>query len=91
MTLDDLRFEAQSRLKLAKLAENTEYVDAKDFREKLGMLKESYFGAPDSKSDIQSARLPEEDVQVVTEAKSGVKSEADEVVAAISRQVKSNW
>jgi len=77
--------------KLAKLAENTDYVDAKDFREKLGMLKESYFGAPDGKSDIQAARLPEEDVQVVTEAKSGVKSEADEVVAAISRQVKSNW
>ena len=74
--------------KLAKLAENTEYVDAKDFREKLGMLKESYFGTTDSKSDIQAARLPEEDVQVVAEGQSGVKSEADEVVAAISRQVK---
>jgi hypothetical protein len=74
-------------VKLAKLAENTEYVDAKDFREKLGMLKESYFGG---KSDVKGQRLPEEDVQVVKE-ESRVKSEADEVAAAISRQVKSSW
>jgi hypothetical protein len=73
--------------KLAKLAENTDYVDAKDFREKLGMLKESYFGG---KSDVKGQRLPEEDVQVVKE-ESRVKSEADEVAAAISRQVKSSW
>jgi hypothetical protein len=76
--------------KLAKLAENTDYVDATDFREKLGMLKESYFGVSDSKSDLQSGRLPEEDVQIVTEEKSGVKSEADAVADAISRQVKSD-
>ena len=74
-------------VKLAKLAENTEYVDAKDFREKLGMLKESYFGG---KNESQVQRLPEEDVQVVKE-QTGVKSEADAVADVISRQVKSNW
>ena len=74
-------------VKLAKLAENTEYVDAKDFREKLSMLKESYFGG---KSESQVQRLPEEDVQVVKE-QTGVKSEADAVADVISRQVKSNW
>lgn len=73
--------------KLAKLAENTDYVDAKDFREKLGMLKESYFGAKETKMD----RLPEENVQVVSENTTKVKSEADAVADAISRQVKSNW
>ena len=74
-------------VKLAKLAENTEYVDAKDFREKLGMLKESYFGG---KSESQVQRLPEEDVQVVKE-QTGVKSEADAVADVISRSVRSNW
>ena len=74
-------------VKLAKLAENTEYVDAKDFREKLSMLKESYFGG---KGESQVQRLPEEDVQVVKE-QTGVKSEADAVADVISRQVKSNW
>jgi hypothetical protein len=73
--------------KLAKLAENTDYVDAKDFREKLGMLKESYFGG---KGDVKVQRLPEEDVQVVKE-EARVKSEADAVADAISRQVKSSW
>lgn len=74
-------------VKLAKLAENTEYVDAKDFREKLNMLKESYFG---DKTGAKVGRLPEEDVQVVKE-QVGVKSEADVVADAISRQVKSSW
>ena len=74
-------------VKLAKLAENTEYVDAKDFREKLSMLKESYFGG---KSESQVQRLPEEDVQVVKE-QTGVKSEADAVADVISRSVRSNW
>ena len=73
--------------KLAKLAENTDYVDAKDFREKLNMLKESYFGVKETKMD----RLPEENVQVVSENTTKVKSEADAVADAISRQVKSNW
>ena len=74
-------------VKLAKLAENTEYVDAKDFREKLSMLKESYFGG---KGESQVQRLPEEDVQVVKE-QTGVKSEADAVADVISRSVRSNW
>ena len=74
--------------KLAKLAENTEYVDAKDFREKLSMLKESYFGGA---KETKMERLPEENVQVVAEKTNTVKSEADAVADAISRQVKSNW
>lgn len=74
--------------KLAKLAENTEYVDAKDFREKLSMLKESYFGGA---KETKMERLPEENVQVVAEKTNTVKSEADVVADAISRQVKSNW
>ena len=73
--------------KLAKLAENTEYVDAKDFREKLSMLKESYLS---EKGDRKITRLPEEDVKVIKE-ETGSKSEADLVAEAITRQVKSTW
>ena len=78
--------ESQSA-KLEKLAEDTAYVSAKDFREKLTMLKESYFG---ESRPSQVTRLPEENVQVVKET-SGAKSEVDVVADAISRQVKSNW
>ena len=72
--------------KLDKLAEDTEYLNAKDFREKLTMLKESYFG---ESRPSRVTRLPEENVQVVKET-SGAKSEVDVVADAISRQVKSN-
>lgn len=79
--------EAQAA-KLEKLAENTEYVNAKDFREKLSMLKESYF----DKRPSSMTRLPEEDVQVIAEErKSTTPSEVDVVADAISRQVKSRW
>lgn len=78
--------ESQSA-KLEKLAEDTAYVSAKDFREKLTMLKESYFG---ESRPSQVTRLPEENVHVVKET-SGAKSEVDVVADAISRQVKSNW
>jgi hypothetical protein len=78
--------ESQSA-KLEKLAEDTAYVSAKDFREKLTMLKESYFG---ESRPSHVTRLPEENVQVVKET-SGAKSEVDVVADAISRQVKSNW
>ena len=73
--------------KLAKLAEDTEYVNAKDFREKLAMLKESYF----DKRPSSMTRLPEEDVQVLKENAHVGKSEVDSVADAISRQVKSDW
>ena len=71
--------------KLEKLAEDTQYVNAKDFREKLTMLKESYFEKPTSRA----TRLPEENVQEVTEPR-GAKGEADLVADAITRQVKSS-
>ena len=73
--------------KLEKLAEDTQYVNANDFREKLSMLKESYF----EKQPSRATRLPEENVQEVTET--GVaKGEADMVADAITRQAKtSDW
>ena len=71
--------------KLEKLAEDTQYVNANDFREKLSMLKESYF----EKQPSRATRLPEENVQEVTET--GVaKGEADMVADAITRQAKSS-
>ena len=71
--------------KLEKLAEDTQYVNANDFREKLSMLKESYF----EKQPSRATRLPEENVQEVTET--GVaKGEADMVAHAITRHVKSS-
>ena len=71
--------------KLEKLAEDTQYVNANDFREKLSMLKESYF----EKQPSRATRLPEENVQEVTET--GVaKGEADMVADAITRHVNSS-
>ena len=71
--------------KLEKLAEDTQYVNANDFREKLSMLKESYF----EKQPSRATRLPEENVQEVTE-RGVVKGEADMVADAITRQAKSS-
>ena len=72
--------------KLEKLAEDTQYVNANDFREKLSMLKESYF----EKQPSRATRLPEENVQEVTE-RGVAKDEADMVADAITRQAKSDW
>jgi hypothetical protein len=66
--------EAQTA-KLDKLAENTQYVTAKDFRDKLGMLTETYFP-----SNKQLRHLPEETVQDAP--KSNDKRSGDPVVAA---------
>jgi len=71
--------------KLEKLAEDTQYVNANDFREKLSMLKESYF----EKQPSRATRLPEENVQEVTE-RGVAKGEADLVADAITRQAKSS-
>jgi len=71
--------------KLEKLAEDTQYVNANDFREKLSMLKESYFKNQPSRA----TRLPEENVQEVTE-RGAAKGEADMVADAITRQAKSS-
>jgi hypothetical protein len=51
--------------KLQKLAEDTQYKTAKDFRAKLTVLKESYF----PKTTKKTAALPEADVKVLTEEK----------------------
>ena len=71
--------------KLEKLAEDTQYVNANDFREKLSMLKESYF----KKQPSHATRLPEENVQEVTE-QGAAKGEADMVADAITRHAKSS-
>ena len=71
--------------KLEKLAEDTQYVNANDFREKLSMLKESYF----EKQPSRATRLPEENVQEVAE-RGVAKGEADMVADAITRQAKSS-
>ena len=72
--------------KLEKLAEDTQYVSAKDFREKLTMLKESYF----EKKPNRAVRLPEENVQEVSEKGGAPKGEADMVAEVITRQAKSS-
>tara|TARA_R110000868_G_scaffold143263_5_gene361233 strand:- start:6240 stop:7526 length:1287 start_codon:yes stop_codon:yes gene_type:complete len=78
--------EAQAA-KLEKLAEETDYVSAKDFREKLSMLKESYFAR---KADV--SRLPDDDVTVISEtSRKSSKTEIDMVEDAIARQAKSDW
>ena len=71
--------------KLEKLAEDTQYVNANDFREKLSMLKERYF----EKQPSRATRLPEENVPEVTE-RGVAKGEADLVADAITRQAKSS-
>ena len=78
--------EAQAA-KLEKLAEETDYMSAKDFREKLSMLKESYFAR---KADV--SRLPDDDVTVISESKrKSPKTEIDMVEDVIARQAKSDW
>lgn len=74
-----------SAAKLHKLAEDSQYTSAKDFREKLSMLKESYF--PKSAPNVKT--LPEENIQDETPAKSKQKGVDPDVAAfadVISRQ-----
>jgi hypothetical protein len=84
-----------SAAKFMKLAEGVNYSTAKDFREKLGLLKESYFGAAGDKSKtLTEQRLPAEQV-VVEETASKASSgdpDVDYIASELSRQVKSqNW
>ncbi len=80
--------------KLSKLAEDVKYETAKDFREKLSMLKESYFGST-KVEDGKLKRLPAE--QLTEEKKQETKPVTDpgnigDVVAdAISRAAASKW
>jgi hypothetical protein len=65
-------------VKLEKLAENTAYTTAKEFREKLSMLRESYF--PTEKKEL--TKLAEETVVIPEEKKSSTASGNDPLVAA---------
>jgi len=84
--------EAQAA-KLQKLAESTAYSNAKDFRAKLTMLKESYFG--DDAKPKKTQVLPEETVVIPETRKANDKKVDDPVVAAtldaLKRTSQSNW
>lgn len=75
--------EAQSA-KLAKLTEDVPYTNAKDFREKVGMLAESYFGGGEKKKALKV--LPEEKIQLQEEK--GRKVAADPDVEVIAQMLK---
>lgn len=81
--------EAQSA-KLLKLAEDVAYTSAKEFREKLSMLKESYL----TESKVRKVKtLPEENVQTLTEEKKPTASgdpTIDAIAKTIAAQVKSS-
>lgn len=75
--------------KLGTLVENVAYTNAKEFRQKLSMLKESYFaGAKDSKKSLPT--LTEETIADPTPAKSGaVDADVAAVAATIDRSARS--
>jgi hypothetical protein len=84
--------------KLTKLAEDIKYDSAKDFREKLTMLRESYFGTPDKKDTTGAdfKHLPQERLNEQTDKNADKKPVVNPddiggiVAAAISQQHKSN-
>ncbi len=84
---------ANESARLGKLTESVTYENAKDFRGKVALLKESYFGKTSSKKRDDLKRLPEE--TLTEEKKTPVKAQTDDigeqVAAAISRQAKSIW
>lgn len=76
-----------SAAKLHKLAEDTQYTTAKDFREKLTMLKESYF----PKGGPKVTKLPEEEVQDVTPKSSpakGIDPDVNAIAEVLASQAK---
>ena len=79
-----------SSAKLLKLAEDVPYTSAKEFREKLSMLKESYL----TESKVRKVKtLPEEAVQTITEEKKPNASgdpTIDAIAKTISQHVKSS-
>lgn len=80
-----------SAAKLQKLAEGTQYTTAKDFREKVGLLKESYF----PKGTPKLTQKLEEDVQEpVTQkpAAGSVDPDVNAIAQTLSRQANaSKW
>jgi hypothetical protein len=74
--------------KLTKLAEDVPYTNAAEFREKLTMLKESYFG--DGKTDVKDKRLPLSEAEVKEDVKSEKRTAAssDPFVAAAAAALK---
>jgi hypothetical protein len=81
--------------KLQKLAESTPYTSAKDFREKVTLLKESYFASNPSAKAPKMTRLPEDDVQEQVVPKSLRQSNdpmIDTIAQALTQQAKaSKW
>jgi hypothetical protein len=77
--------------RLGKLAEDVKYENAKDFRGKLALLKENYFGKKDGASSLK--HLPEE--TLAGEAKPATTTDPNDigsiVAASIAQQAKSNW
>ena len=71
-----------SAAKLLKLAENTPYTSAKDFREKVGMLRESYMPKTEDK---KLNRLGEDDVQEQTAAPKSSRVSDDATVDAAAK------
>lgn len=75
--------------KLTKLTEDVAYTNAKEFREKLSTLKESYFPKPSAKGK----ELPEANVQELKEEKkstAGLDPETAAVMEALSRTAASD-
>lgn len=76
--------------KLQKLAEDTPYTTAKDFREKVGLLKESYFPKAESKltqkleEDVQAP--PAQSAKTVT-----ADPDVDAIAQTLSRQAQTKW
>ena len=77
-----------SAAKLHKLAEDTQYTSAKDFREKLSMLRESYFPKPSPK--VQ--QLPEENIQdePSKSSKKGIDPDVNAIANILSQQATSS-
>jgi hypothetical protein len=74
--------------KLQKLTEDVPYTNAAEFRNKLTMLKESYFG--DGKTDVSKKRLPLTEAEVKEDVKSEktVAVSNDPIVAAAAAALK---
>jgi hypothetical protein len=75
-----------SAAKLHKLAEDTQYTTAKDFREKLSMLRESYF----PKAAPAVKQLPEENIQDETPKSTpkGIDPDVNAIAEVLASQAK---
>lgn len=85
------RLSEASTQKLQKLAEDTSYTNAKDFREKLTMLKESYFPTG-TKAATKTKRLPDANLtESVEKPKQTVTVHPEVAAIASALDKKSAW